>query len=213
MLIHCAVKFFKSPIWAEKLIKLGEQLVTRKDEIRFALSVHTAVGVDATRMTVEEINVKMDMLISIVNTQSKREQELEKMIGQLGARDIILDDLGKLDTAAEMIVKETEQDASSREPARGANSKEGAGKASDGKDGKVVDAKMRYALNTSLDTLLEDNARIYGLKLQEQTKQIQDALDASTQRILRRFDAGPHERILHPVRARRFPTYLSVHLT
>lgn len=32
---------------------------------------------------------------------------------------------------------------------------------------KIVNASLRHALTTSLDTLLEDNARIYSLKLGE----------------------------------------------
>lgn len=216
------VKFFKSPIWSDRLIALAEGLVARKGEIEFALSIHTAVGVDATLAAVDKISSKIDVLTSIVHRHTKREKQLEKLVIQLGGRDAIIDDPNMLETMAEAIVQQVDHDE------RDASQlfQDGFGKPSNllaeakavkerstdskqtGDGGKVIPEKtkativnpsIRHALNASLDSLLEDNARIYTLKLEQQTKLIQDALDASTLRMLRKFDAGPYERILHPV--------------
>jgi hypothetical protein len=142
------------------------------------------------------------------------------MIAELGGRELVMDDPSKLEWAAEKIVRGTVLENREKINAtREAPTKPGARAGDQLKEAnlrtapvkkvvepgpdrtgpRIINPSLRHALSTSLDTLLEENVEIYALKLQEQTRQIRDALDASTQRILRRFDSGPHERILDPV--------------
>lgn len=196
-----SAKFFKLPIWADRLIALGEGLASRKQDIEFALSIHTAVGVDSTRATVDRLDLKIDKLVAIVECQSRREQDLESMIAELGGRELVMGDPSNLELAAEKIVQRTAQenqdtqsvrmDALLKSGTRPGELKEAAvritpvkkaAEVATNKSGpKIVNPSVRRALSTSLDALLEKNSRIYGLKLQEQTRQIRDALDASTQ--------------------------------
>lgn len=202
------VKFFKSPIWADKLIALGTRLEDRKQEILFALSIRTALGVDATRLAVGSVDSKMDILMSIVKRQSAHERDLEEMVDKLGGRDLIMDDSSKFNLIAEQIIAKIKDDDDDGETSTKGSKAEGVGslgtielkpgmKSSAGKD--ITNSSLRHALKASLDTLLEENTWVYNMKLQEQTKHIRNALDASTHHILKRFDMGPHERILHPV--------------
>jgi hypothetical protein len=198
-------------MWADKLIALGQGLVDRKNGISFALSIHTAVGVDAARMAIESLDLKITRLVTIVERKTEREGGVEEMMEELGGREDVINDPFKLDSVANRIV----DDKKRQDEADEQKVKEGLGKFSGmiaetenramqdrrkaAPDIPIVNTAIRRALNSSLDTILEENARLYSLKLKEQTKQIQDALDASTHLILRSFDAGPYERILDPV--------------
>lgn len=97
------VKFFKSPIWADRLIALGEGLASRKQDIEFALSVHTVAGVDATWAAVDQLNLKINKLIAIVERRSRREQDLESMIEELGGRALVMDDPNNLELAEKIV--------------------------------------------------------------------------------------------------------------
>jgi hypothetical protein len=164
-------------------------------------------------VTVDRLDSKIDKLIAIVAHRTRDEQELEAMITELGGRGLVIGDPSKFEKAAGEIVRK--KDRGLRDKPSGSGEEVGnpgqptvevkprttiAKDTVDKIPPKIVNPSVRHALTTSLVTLLEENAQIYYLKLQEQTRQIKDALDTSTRWILQRFDAGPPERILNPVR-------------
>jgi hypothetical protein len=65
------VKILKGPVWEGKLAAFAATFTKRRSEFEFALSIHTALGVDAANQTLgsvdkttQEMNQKMDMMVS-----------------------------------------------------------------------------------------------------------------------------------------------------
>jgi hypothetical protein len=66
------VKVLKGPIWEGRLVKFVEVFSKRRGQFEFALSIHTARGVDEANKalstldkTTQEMNAKMDMMLKM----------------------------------------------------------------------------------------------------------------------------------------------------
>jgi hypothetical protein len=76
------VKVLKGPIWEGKLVKFVGIFDKRRGEFEFALSIHTALGVDAANRalsavdkTTQQMNAKMDMMLKMFQTMVSPEQK------------------------------------------------------------------------------------------------------------------------------------------
>jgi hypothetical protein len=75
------VKVLKGPIWEGKLVKFVGIFTKRRGEFEFALSIHTALGVDAANRaisavdkTTQDMNAKMDMMLKMFSQMVSPEQ-------------------------------------------------------------------------------------------------------------------------------------------
>jgi hypothetical protein len=76
------VKILKGPVWEGKLVAFVGKFTKRRGEFEFALSIHTALGVDAANRaitavdkTTQEMNAKMDMMMKMFQTFVGPEQK------------------------------------------------------------------------------------------------------------------------------------------
>jgi hypothetical protein len=179
-------------MWEGKLVAIGNGLGDRKTQIIFALSIHTAVGVDHINAQAVEMQAKLDLVLQhMVEKKSPTEIEWEKEMDKLGGREACMEDPAKMAKVAAIFAS---KDGASLE-----GESEDTGGRGGKKDGDISAAE-KHALNVSVDDLIDENAELYERKLTQQTEQIKDAIAQSTSLILMRLDSGPHERIKHPVR-------------
>lgn len=69
------MKILKGPVWEQKLINFVGAFTKRRTEFEFALSIHTAVGVDMVNKTTQEMNEKMDMMMKMFQQFVSPEQK------------------------------------------------------------------------------------------------------------------------------------------
>jgi hypothetical protein len=76
------VKILKGPAWEGKLVAFAGTFTKRRGEFEFALSIHTALGVDAANKAIEvvdkttqEMNAKMDLMMKMFQQMVQPEQK------------------------------------------------------------------------------------------------------------------------------------------
>jgi hypothetical protein len=82
------VKILKGPVWEGKLVAFVGKFTKRRGEFEFALSIHTALGVDAANRaitavdkTTQEMNAKMDMMMKMFQTfVSPEQKEMARLV-------------------------------------------------------------------------------------------------------------------------------------
>jgi cystathionine beta-lyase/cystathionine gamma-synthase len=183
-------------MWEGKLVAIGNGLGERKTQITFALTIHTAVGVDQMNAQAVEMQFKLDLVLKyVVEQKTPTEIEWEKEMDKLGGREACMTDPAKMAKISAIFAA---RDGASNIETDTADAGE-VGTKSAKKDKDSLSVAQKHALSASVDELIEDNSTLYERKLFQQTEQIKDAIATSTTLILSRLDAGPHELIKHPV--------------
>ncbi|KAI0041239.1 hypothetical protein FA95DRAFT_714838 [Auriscalpium vulgare] len=185
-------KFFFSGSYADQFKARGETIVARKGDIIFALSIHTTVTVDEVRETVRANNGMLKQLVALAEHKSAQEEELERLVADLGGRSKVLDSDELLtqvscEVQARLVIDE-DSGGGGRDKAPSAST--------------TLSPRERHDLRLSLETILQENADHFAHKLEAQVKlmtaEIQLYIRLSTAEIIRRLDVGPYERIDHP---------------
>lgn len=137
----------------------------------------------------------LNKLISIVEQPSEREEELNRMMQDLGGRSKVLGDDELMTTIATAA-------AQSREKTKGVTTATATNGAKiDDTEDVVLSATERHELRLPLETIIEQNATIYTEKLDAQVERITEKLDklqSSSEIILKTLTGGTWERISHP---------------
>ncbi|CAK5278153.1 unnamed protein product [Mycena citricolor] len=186
------VKILKGPIWDGKLVAFAGTFTKRRSEFEFALSIHTAVGVDvATKLigavdhTTTAMNAKMDMMLQLFKSLMTPEQEeMARMIDRRGGQDSVV----RSDRALQELSVLEEKITGSGEPTH---------------------VRRAYGLDDLKDELESDpqlaidaNKDAFSRKLDVQTRQIIDDLskviEREGDRVISAINAGPHDRIIDP---------------
>jgi hypothetical protein len=96
MLTVHSVKLFDGSRWEGRLAAFSDTFSKRKDEFSFALSIHTAQGVDNVQQTLFglEASVKtgsdsVAMLVLFRQLDSPKERELHKWIANKGGQEAV----------------------------------------------------------------------------------------------------------------------------
>ncbi|KAJ7177952.1 hypothetical protein C8R46DRAFT_667658 [Mycena filopes] len=189
------VKIFKGPIWEGKLVKFVGTFTKRRSEFEFALSIHTAVGVDAVGRTLsvvdqttQEMNAKMDMMMKLFQQFVTPEQkDMERQIQQRGGLAVLNNDKA---------LKELNDYENKANP-QGSTATHG---------GKMVKASdlddLKADLHTDPDLAMEQNMTVFTRKFEVQKRQIIDELSRVVERqgdrIISAVNAGPHDKIIDP---------------
>ncbi|KAJ7084934.1 hypothetical protein C8R44DRAFT_894044 [Mycena epipterygia] len=174
-----------------KLVNFVGIFTRRRSEFEFALSIHTALGVDTANKTLsivdqttQELNAKIDMITKMFQqfvTPSQKEmsrmiEEEQKRGGQAWLDDKALQEL-------------IEFEAKSGEPAR--------------KSRKPFDLEdLKEDLQNDPDTAMERNLERFNRKFDAQTRQIIEEVGRLVKRdgdrVISAVTAGPHDRIIDP---------------
>ncbi|KAF7329876.1 VPS13 domain-containing protein [Mycena kentingensis (nom. inval.)] len=208
------VKVIKGVIWESKLAAFSgafakvslcllpkstngnRELQKRKEEFEFALSIHTALGVDAANRginTVDErtqaMNAKIDMMMKMfAQMMSPQEREMSRLVAQKGTS--VLDNDKALKELCEYENRIVE-------------SQSGSGPVHGAKTAKATDfADLKNELHTDPDIAMNENARTYDRKFEVQRRQIVDELtkvvEREGDRVISSILSGPHDKIVDP---------------
>ncbi|KAJ7093996.1 hypothetical protein B0H15DRAFT_905027 [Mycena belliarum] len=191
------VKILKGPMWEGKLVKFVGTFTKRRSEFEFALSIHTALGVDTANRTLgsvnettQEMNMKMDMMMKMFQQFVAPEQkEMMRVVEQKGGlqacqgNDRILQELNDL---------EAKSSASAGGPSTAA--KPGA------RPFTLED--LKDDLQTDIDSAVEKNMTVFTRKFEIQQRQLIDELSRVVaregDRVISAVTAGPHDKIIDP---------------
>ncbi|KAF7319402.1 VPS13 domain-containing protein [Mycena chlorophos] len=185
------VKVIKGPIWEGKLAAFSGEFTKRRDEFQLALSMHTALGVDAAVRGIDSladsskaIEAKIDMMMKLFAQMASPEQkELTRLAG---------DQKG---TPSDEVLKRLNEEENRLSGAQG-NSKE----QSATKDKQLADLKAE--LKTTADAAIAANMEVFDRKFEIQRRQIEEAVERAVKRqgdrIIGAVLAGPHDRIKDP---------------
>ncbi|KAJ6591119.1 hypothetical protein DFH09DRAFT_1138663 [Mycena vulgaris] len=190
------VKVLKGPIWEGKLVKFVGIFTKRRSEFEFALSIHTALGVDAANralstvdQTTQEMAKKMDMMMKMFQGfVSPEQKEMARLVEQRGGQACLEDDKA---------LKELNEFENKLGGSQGNNSAHGSRttKASDLED-------LKEDLHLEVETALEQNMAVFTRKFDIQKRQIVDELsrviEREGDRVISAVTAGPHDRIIDP---------------
>lgn len=153
------------------------------------------MGIDAIQADLKRTNAMLNKLISIVEHPSEREDELNRMVHDMGGRSKVLGDDELMTTVAAAAAQTREkQDGGAK-----ATATDGA-KIAETEDA-VLSATERHDLRLPLEAILQQNAAIYTEKLDAQVARITEKLDklqSSSEMILKTLAGGSWERISHP---------------
>ncbi|KAJ7126471.1 hypothetical protein C8R43DRAFT_708313 [Mycena crocata] len=196
------VKVLKGMVWEGKLARFVGIFTKRRGEFEFALSIHTALGVDAANRaisavdkTTQEMNAKMDLMFKMFQQFVTPEQkEMARLVEQKGGvqacqeNDKILKELSDLENKSAM-----SQVNLGPQSAKGTASM---GSRTSGLE------DLKDELSTDPDVAIEKNLTVFSRKFEVQKRQIIDELtkvvERQGDRVISAITAGPHDKIIDP---------------
>ncbi|KAJ7507339.1 hypothetical protein B0H11DRAFT_2319240 [Mycena galericulata] len=191
------VKILKGPVWEGKLANFAGTFTKRRSEFEFALSIHTALGVDQANKTLgdvdkttQEMNMKMDMMLKMFNSfVAPEEKEMKRMVEQKGGLQACQDNDKILKELSDL---ETKSSSSLGAPQSSAKAGAKSSVLEDLKDDLMVD----------VDASIEKNNTVFSRKFEVQKRQIVDELtkvvEREGDRVISAVTAGPHDKIIDP---------------
>ncbi|KAJ6608432.1 hypothetical protein B0H10DRAFT_2226840 [Mycena sp. CBHHK59/15] len=178
-------KTIKSKIYEGRLAGYVASFATHKQEIGFALKVHTALGVDAANRKLDAagaqlqsadahlrtLETQMDALFRRLDTP--RERDAARLIADKGGARAVVESDGAL---TELLAKSGE--------ASGA--------------GEIAAARKALSreLAEDVDAAFARNATLFDRKLEMQGRQLEDAMTETGRHIISVLSAGAHEKIM-----------------
>ncbi|KAJ7167639.1 hypothetical protein C8R46DRAFT_1093665 [Mycena filopes] len=195
------VKVLKGPIWEGKLVKFVGIFTKRRGDFEFALSIHTALGVDAANRAISavdkttlEMNAKMDMMMKMFQQfVSPEQREMARIVEQKGGLQACQDNDKILKELSDLESKSTPNQVnfgpqSAKQSAKGATNKTSG----------LEDLKDE--LMTDPDAAIEKNMTVFARKFEVQQRQIIDELSKVVERqgdrIISELTSGPHDKII-----------------
>ncbi|EJD53365.1 hypothetical protein AURDEDRAFT_180879 [Auricularia subglabra TFB-10046 SS5] len=186
------VKLFDGSRWEAKLGAFATTFSARKDEFAFALSIHTAQGVDNLQRTMVGVEAHLrtsgdetSMLLLFRQLESPKERELQKFIAEHGGPKACLEN--------EKIFKELQaktKDAKAPEIGKNAAKTETT---------EVIIASIRDEMRQDIDMSLAKDRKQFDRKfeaVQEKLEEMRNVVKRSSDRIITVITSGPHDRII-----------------
>lgn len=199
--ILLTVKVIQGPIWECKLLDFVGRFTKRRSEFEFALTIHTARGVDAANQTLsdvkkttDEVNVKMDMMMKMFERFVLPEQkEMALLIQKKGGEkacqgsDKILQELNEF---------EKKTLSSSATAAAAVHMGRRTAVSSDFDELKAdLHAEPDEAMAKNMSTF----SRKFEIQKRQITEEVSKAMRREGDRIINAVTSGPHEKIIDPV--------------
>lgn len=191
-------KTVKSKIYEGRLAKYGSLFIKHREKLELALTVHTALGVDAANdkldtqgEQVAAIDEKLDMLLLLRKLDSPREKEIQRFIDERGGAKACIENETLLKELVDMS-GEGFLGFTGGENLRGSEGLAAARKA------------LGRELAENIDDALRKNIILFERKLEAQNRQLKEQLDVSFQvegeHIITAILSGAHDRITDKVR-------------
>ncbi|KAJ7230020.1 hypothetical protein GGX14DRAFT_581900 [Mycena pura] len=180
-------KTIKSKIYESRLAGYVTMFDTHKKAVAFALSVHTALGVDQANRKLDGqdahlkvIEDKMEALFRKLDTP--REREVQKFIDEKGGAKACVDN----DETLEELVAKSGESLATLDPTRAGS-------------GDLASAKklLNKELAEDVDDAFKKNMKLFDRKLEMQSKQLADTISLTGEHIISVLSGGAHERILN----------------
>ncbi|KDQ12838.1 hypothetical protein BOTBODRAFT_188858 [Botryobasidium botryosum FD-172 SS1] len=179
-------KFFRSKQWKDKFENIAKGLLDHKVEITFALQANMALGVDQIQDGVSSVNVKLDMVIDLLRRPTPQEEKMESELRKLG--DYNIDTVREReDLLRQLAPLAAQYDATTTEDVAGDQSKK-----------KPLERSLLDSVQLEVDVLIEQNRSYFEVKLETQTRRLQDVISLSTKRIITKLGDGPYKRVHDP---------------
>nr|GAT60452.1 predicted protein [Mycena chlorophos] len=193
------VKILKSAVWEQQLAGFAGKFTKRRSEFEFALSIHTALGVDAANRTLssvdkatQEMNQKMDLMMKMFQQMvDPQQKEMLRLVEQKGGVQACQDNDKALKELCDLEAKSG--------PATGAalsSSKSGGTKSTN----SVEDLKDELMVDP--EAAMEKNLTVFSRKFEVQKRQIVDELtkvvEREGDRVISAITAGPHDKLIDP---------------
>ncbi|KAJ7617951.1 hypothetical protein FB45DRAFT_932998 [Roridomyces roridus] len=170
-------KTLKSKIYESRLAGYVTLFATHKRDIEFALSMHTALGVDLVNKKLDGqdehfqvIEETMEAIFRKLDTP--RERDVQKIIDDNGGPKACCDNDS---TLQELVLKS-------------------------GEGGDIASARRLVAkeLSEDVDELFRRNGELFDRKLEAQNKQLADTISVTGEHIITVLSGGAHDKILDP---------------
>lgn len=191
------VKVLKGPIWETRLASYGGLFTKHRSEFEFALTIHTAVGVETANETLGDvqqmtaaIDAKVNMMMKMFQSlTSPEEAKLSKLVEKNGGSEAVQDD--------DKLLKEL----SNLQSTDGVSSQVGASQISRRTGGKAYSFEdLQDDLHADPDVAIEKNMTIFLRKFEIQQRRLLDEMTAVVKRegnrVIDTLTSGPHDRIL-----------------
>ena len=210
------VKVLQGPVWDGKLTSFVGLFVSRKDEFMFALSIHTAIGVDTANRVLADVEKstreaneryanprflspyidfsceRIDLLLQAFQKLIPPEQqELQKEVTKRGS----LKSISESDAELKKLLSNQLSLADNEVPTTSASKK----------DQKAYTlADLKKDLEESIDVAVEKNMEVFSRKLEMQQRQLREEVERvvvrESDRVIQAVSGGPHDRIIDRVR-------------
>ncbi|KAF8589617.1 hypothetical protein K439DRAFT_1332394 [Ramaria rubella] len=188
------VKVLNGPIWEGRLAKYGGLFVKHRSDFEFALSIHTAVGVDAANMTLEDVKAttmaideKVDMMMKMFQSlTSPEEKKLTRLVNQKGGSKAVQEN--------DKLLREL-----SKNELQGFSSVAVVGRKAGGKPYSFED--LQDDLRSDPDEAIRKNFDVFSRKLKMQQDRILEETKVMMQRegdrVIEAVTGGPHDKIVN----------------
>ncbi|KAJ7578160.1 hypothetical protein C8J56DRAFT_797697, partial [Mycena floridula] len=187
-------KTVKSKIYEQRLAGYGNLFIKHRENLDFALSIHTALGVDnanvkldSQRNKLETIDEKLDMLLLFRKLDTPREREVYKFIEEKGGAKNCIDNNELLKELIE-ISGEGIAGVTGSENTKGVNGLAAARRT------------LTKEMTENVDEAFRKNLDLFGKKLEMQNRQLQqklqDSIQEQGQHIISAIFSGAHDRII-----------------
>ncbi|OJA16897.1 hypothetical protein AZE42_11473 [Rhizopogon vesiculosus] len=175
------VKFFRSDTWANEFLNICKSFSERKDELKLALNIRTALRVD----------IAIDKLEQLIQMKSERESRFSAAVKLRGGREKCIESPDLLvelvDTSEQWEARP--QNRSHIEPPSKNDNRLASKTVSANEQNRLVSVLLRE-LNTPLHSLLDENRAYFKLAVSIQTSRITDTINASEERIIRTINTN-----------------------
>ena len=179
----------KSKNWESKLESYAHAFTKHKEEIHFNLAMHSGVVLDRANQTITKVDANVNMLLLFSTLRSPRERELMKFVEGKGGPEGFLKD----DTLLKELIAMSDEGRESDQ-----------GKASSAQAQAKELAEISEQIKKDIEKMLLENNEVFKKKFDAQQIQIVEELKLSIHRegdrIIGVIVAGPHDRIVDPVR-------------
>ncbi|CAE6428185.1 unnamed protein product [Rhizoctonia solani] len=170
---RAVVRFLRVSRYNDMLNDFAEVFANTRQELEALTLNHTTLVVMKTANTVNNIAQEISELTRFMNTQTAREREAQNLVKSKGGAEMVLKDNNLI---CEVSTKLGDPIPSTAQTKR----------------------SIQYSINEDLGRQIQDNQALFLMKLQGVKEELAEVINRSTNTILIKLDAGPHEIINDP---------------
>ncbi|KAH7099932.1 hypothetical protein BKA62DRAFT_673164 [Auriculariales sp. MPI-PUGE-AT-0066] len=183
------VKLFDGSRWEDRLAAFSDQFAERKKEFQFALSIHTAQGVDEVQVTLTRFEASSKegqdashMILLFRQLESPKERDLQRWISERGGPKAVSEN--------EKLFKELQAKMKDSGTTAGKDKAE---------TSEAIMIQIRDEMREDIDRALAKDRKQFDRKfdaVQNSINELQNVVHRSTDRVISAINAGPHDRIV-----------------